>query len=83
VKSYVDGIGKVTVEEKLALREQWESTVVSDTSGPENDAYSDFPWLGPNNLTQYSIPKQSKLDANGELAGIMPRLVRVCLYSLA
>ena len=92
VKTYVQGIGDVTVADREALRAKWESDLGYDDDDSDTgyglDGLDDDPF-SINNLAMladplgqglYSMQKKApKVDRYGELVGITPRLSKVSL----
>lgn len=88
VKTYVQGIGDVTAADREALREKWESDL-GDEAEPEE--YSDYDEDDPWSLAHlqrfadpmgggaglYSMKAAPKVDRQGNLVGITPRLSKV------
>lgn len=87
IVSYVRGIGDVTVSDREALREKWESGD-QDASEEEDDEEPLDPFeaiLGrhlANGLYSFKKPIP-KVDAYGRTVGIIPRLKAVCTFSAA
>jgi len=92
VRAYVDGIGDVTVADREALREKWESTPQggqdphddddSESFDPFDDSHPFFNrpgWLDSADARLFTINSNSslKVDARGEPIGVTPRLVKV------
>lgn len=90
VKTYVQGIGEITGEDRALLREKWESTEPhADDDGPvygggwaSSDAGSDpFDMLA--NLAGHGLLSMNKpapkVDAYGEPIGVTPQLTKVGL----
>ena len=93
VKVYLEGIADVTVGDREALKEKWESSI-ADEDDNDSDIYGagwassddslDLPGLAmladPFGGGLYSMNrsrKEPKVDRFGELIGVTPRLVRV------
>lgn len=88
VKTYVQGIGEITGEDRALLREKWESTEMQeDDNGPVygggwaiSDAGSDtfdiLTGLAGHDLLSMNKPAP-KVDAYGEPIGVTPQLTKV------
>lgn len=88
VQSYVQGIGDVTVMDREDLRQKWQSEGFDDDSESESDddQYGDllrlhdhdplYGVLGRGALLKKPKPP-AKLDSQGNLVGIAPRLALV------
>ncbi|CCM01707.1 uncharacterized protein FIBRA_03772 [Fibroporia radiculosa] len=89
VRTYVQGIGDVTVGDRETLREKWESTPLNDDDGLVSMLYNGV-WGGSDGLDEvaYDILGRAglssmnanklppKVDRFGERIGITPRLVK-------
>lgn len=87
VRVYLQGIGEVTEADRYAMKEKWESDMLDDDDD-DDDGYnmygasSDDLGMVPEFRGLMSM-KQTKVDQNGEAAGITPRLIRVRVRRLS
>ncbi|KAL6306643.1 Dynamin family-domain-containing protein [Sparassis latifolia] len=81
VRMYVQGIGDVTVSDREAMREKWESIAADDSSALDHDDPA-YGFLMDDELDMafrgmYSLNEQAtKVDRQGNAAGVAPRLTK-------
>lgn len=82
VRVFLQGIGEVTEKDRTAMKEKWESDMLTtdDMDDMDEEPYFDYGYDsdGPFNDAPFMYRmKQTKVGPDGEPIGIMPRLVKV------